>query len=384
MKIFHTADWHVGKMLMGKRLIDDQKEVLDKLIEKVRQEDPDVVIIAGDIYDKSIPPIEAISLLNQTLYKMVLELDKKVIMVSGNHDSPDRLSFGSDILSSKGLHIVSSLEGITEPIVMTDEFGPVNFYAVPYMTPMKGRSILKEEIESHDELVKSIMDRISEKMDKSERNVCVYHGFVVNEFEEVTESESERPLSIGGSDCVSAGYFEDFDYVALGHLHGPQKVKLDKIRYSGSLMKYSFSEQHQKKGVVEINLEDKGDVQIGFHEIYPERDMRVLEGNLEELLAQDATDDYILARLKMEAAVFAPKEKLDRVFCNLLRLEIVREISLQGERKSDIKSGFIRKDVIGLFRDFYEDVTNRQLSEEKAEKLASIVRGINLSGEEHE
>lgn len=388
MKIYHTGDWHIGKVFLHKSFIDEQREVIGKFLEKVESDMPDLVIIAGDIYDKSIPTVEAVGLLNETLSKLVMEHKRKVVIISGNHDSADRLSFGSEMLEDKGLHIVTDVVKSISPIELEDEHGKVNVYAVPYISPMKARAVFPgEEIKDHDDVARVVIGKICEKLDKSERNICIYHGFVTNSGERLQESESERPLSIGGSDEVSAEYFKDFDYVALGHLHGPQKVKTERIRYSGSLMKYSFSEQNHRKGITSVCLGEKqggsAEMSCNIEEIYPSRDMRIIEGSLEELLAENLSEaeseDYIMARIVADGELYSPKDKLDKVYKNILRIEIKRDATrLEGEKAEFSRANFREKSVLELFRDFYAEVTDMELEGSKEEKLASLLENMDM------
>lgn len=388
LKIYHTGDWHIGKVFLHKSFIDDQREVLGKFLEKVEAEMPELVIIAGDIYDKSIPTVEAVGLLNETLSKLVMEHRRKVVIISGNHDSADRLSFGSEMLEDNGLHIVTDIVKSLSPIELEDEHGKLNVYAVPYISPMKARAVFPgEEIKDHHDVARVVMGKIGEKLDKSERNICVYHGFVTNSGERLQESESERPLSIGGSDEVDVKHFKDFDYVALGHLHGPQKVKEERIRYSGSLMKYSFSEQNHRKGITSVCLGEKrggsAEMSWSIEEIYPSRDMRVIEGSLEDLLAEELSEseaeDYLMVRLIADGELYSPKDKLDEVYKNILRIEIKRESAqLEGEKAEASRTDYREKSVIELFRDFYVEVTDSELEDSKKEKLVLLLENMDM------
>lgn len=377
MKIFHTADWHIGKLLHKKNLIEDQKEILNKLVEDIDREKPDLLIVAGDLYDTSIPRIEAVELLNSTINE-IIKRKVNIIMISGNHDSPDRLSFGSEIFTRNGLYIVTDLRYIDNPIVLEDEIGKVNIYPFPFMTVARGRHEFDREdkdynIESYNDLAEVGINRVKKNMNLEERNICIYHGLVVNMGNNGNvESDSERPLSIGGTDFIDVDLFDDFDYTALGHLHGPQKVKKDNIRYSGSLMKYSFSEQYQKKGYLKIILNQKDDIKIEFKELYPKRDVRVIEGDMEEVLKLESSDDYIMVRLKVDDNVYEPKSRLNRVFENLLHLEIFREETVENNTNINIKEKLKKKDTIGLFKDFYEFSTNREFTEEKQKIVESL------------
>jgi DNA repair protein SbcD/Mre11 len=389
MKIFHTADWHIGKVFLNKSFIDEQREVIAKFIEKVKTESPDLIIIAGDVYDKSIPTIEAVDLLNETLKELVIEMEKKVIVVSGNHDSADRLSFGSEILKSNGLYIVTDAKTALKPIELEDEFGKVDVYALPYISPMKARAVFgSSEIKDHDDIARLQIKKIKQNWNENNRNICIYHGFITNGSLNIEESESERPLSIGGSDYVNVDYFTEFDYVAIGHLHGPQKVKEEFIRYSGSLMKYSFSEQHQKKGITKISLGKKADgftdIEYKLDELYPAKDMRVIEGTMEELLEEKADEklknDYLMIRIIHDGEIYAPKEKLDKKYPNILKIEVKRNrTGIESEK--NVSREISSKNIIELFAEFYETVTEEKISDEKQTKLISLIEDVKLEEE---
>ncbi len=418
MKIFHTADWHIGKLLHKENLIEEQKEVLDKFIEDIDREKPDVIIVAGDIYDTTIPRIEAIELLNNAINE-IISRNIKMIIISGNHDSSDRLSFGNELFTRNGLYMVTDFRYIKEPIVLEDEYGKVNFYPYPFMSIARGRNeVDNAEIDSFDKLAESLIEISNSNLNKEERNIAIYHGFIVNmssdnskdklneekselsdsanssyvdsdslsdgysegskkeQYKKAAEnlivSSSERPLSIGGTDYIDAKHFMDFDYTALGHLHGPQKVKSENIMYSGSLMKYSFSEQNQKKGYIEIVMREKGNTEIVLREIYPSKDVKIIEGTMEELLKYNPTDDYIMVRLMVKGEVYEPKARLNKVFENLLHLEIVREETIEGSYSKEIKDKLKRKDIIGLFKDFYEYSTNKEFTDDKREIIENL------------
>lgn len=422
MKIFHTADWHIGKLLHKENLIEEQREVLTQFIEHIDREKPDVIIVAGDIYDTTIPRIEAIELLNKVINE-IISRNIKMIIISGNHDSSDRLSFGNELFTRNGLYMVTDFRYIKDPIVLEDEYGKVNFYPYPYMSIARGRNEIEKELEnenieefeeqkiservnnieesdniksfyeidSFDKLAKASIGLSEINMNKDERNIAIYHGFIVNlssdnmstgdsstgnltenETDQPVTSGSERPLSIGGTDYINADVFSNFDYTALGHLHGPQKVKTENIMYSGSLMKYSFSEQNQKKGYLEIVLREKGDMDISLREIYPNKDVRIIEGDMETLLNQPPSDDYIMIRLSVKGEVYEPKARLNKVFKNLLHLEIVREETLEGSQSREIKDKLKRKDIIGLFKDFYEYSTNKEFTDDKREIIENL------------
>ena len=251
MKFIHTSDWHIGKIVNQTYMTADQKFYLNKLQEFIAAEKPDALLIAGDVYDRAVPPVEAVEALDQFLSNIVLDLQVPVLIIAGNHDSPDRLNFGSGILEAKGLHIAGRFRKEIRKITLPDQHGPVHFFLVPYAPPVAVRDVLgREEIHDHDTAMRAIIESIHAVWDPTARNVLVTHGFVTGS-EAPELSDSEKPLSfaaaIGGVDNVDASLFAGFSYTALGHLHGPQKVGSDRIRYAGSMLKYSFSEATRKK-----------------------------------------------------------------------------------------------------------------------------------------
>jgi len=326
MKILQTGDWHLGKLVHGIHMTEDQRHILKQLISFIEEENPDVLIITGDIYDRSIPPVEAVELLDETLTRIVVDLKVKVIIIAGNHDSPDRLAFGSTLLEKQGLFIVGSLQTFIEPIIIMDDYGEVAFYPIPYSEPVMAKHIFGDDgIANHDDAMKSVLSRIKGTMDPLKRNVVIAHGFVMGT-ETLETSESERPLSIGGSEYISASHFEGFDYVALGHLHRPQKVMRETIRYAGSLLKYSFSEAAQRKAITVVELNHKNSFNYREVTFTPIKDMRILTGQLEDLMSPSvyslaSTQDYIMAVLTDRGELMDPMSQLRTVYPNVLRLE---------------------------------------------------------------
>ncbi len=363
MKILHTGDWHIGKLVHGLHMTEDQGYLLKELTTLLQTEKVDVLIIAGDVYDRSIPPTEAVELLDEVLSTIVLDLGIKVIAISGNHDSPDRLEFGSKLLRDRGLHIAGKLQPSVEPVVLEDPYGEVRFYPIPFCEPAVVKALYKmDSVSNHDAAMKTVLAPITETLDPGVRNVCISHGFVVGT-EEPETSESERPLSIGGSEYVSAEYYQAFDYVALGHLHRPQRVSKDGIRYAGSLLKYSFSEAKQKKSVTLIELKEKGKMTIEEKVLKPRRDLRVIEGDLEDLMNREVyslenTEDYIHAVLTDKGTLYEPMNKLRSVYPNILQLERVRMELLEtgGDQVVEMKG----KNPTELFLEFYRKVTGEE------------------------
>ena len=260
MKILHTSDWHIGRTLNEKSLLEDQEAVLTQLLAWFDRERPDILLVAGDIYDRSVPSKEALGLVDTVLSEIILNLKIPVLLIGGNHDGRERLAMNGGILEKQGLHIAGNYLPGQEPVILNDEWGEVCFWTVPFIKPVEYRSLMKlEKTISYDEMYRKITDEITERMDMSRRNVLVSHGLILGNMADIqTIDDSVRPIEIGGIEYACAEHFEAFDYVALGHLHRPQKVLWDKVRYSGSLLKYSFSEWNQKKSVTLVELGEKG------------------------------------------------------------------------------------------------------------------------------
>ena len=367
----------MGKVVHGTHMTKDQEIVLEQLIAYMEEEQPDVLLISGDIYDRSIPPTEAVELLDDVLSKIVIAHQTKVIMIAGNHDSPDRLGFASKILQDQGLYIRGNLDHKFAPIVLEDEFGKVNFYPIPYVEPAIARAFFEDkEIRDHDAAMGRIIQEIEIKLNPSERNVCLAHGYIMGG-EVLETSDSERRLSIGGSECVSVDYFRKFNYTALGHLHRPQKVKVDHIRYAGSLLKYSFSEARQKKSVTMIEMDGEGLVAINQHEFAPLHDMRIIKGELEKLLdpaifSAAPVDDYVMAVLTDRGELIDPIGKLRGVYPNVLRIQREAFDREAGEEKTAASHKFLEKNPLDLFGEFYENAAGEDFDEDKRIEMKAI------------
>lgn len=374
MKFIHTADWHLGKLVHGIYMTEDQREVLQQFVNLVEAEQPDAVVIAGDLYDRSIPPTEAVELLNDILYKINVELKTPIIAIAGNHDSAERLSFGSSWYEKNQLYLTGKLTANILPVTIQG----VHFYPVPYAEPGTVRHLLQDDsIHSHQDAMKAIVKKIEDEMNPNEPNVLVGHAFVLGG----KETDSERTLSVGGSGCVSADLFSSFSYTALGHLHSPDALKHDVVHYSGSLLKYSFSEVKQKKSVSIVEMEMDGSFTVRYHSLKPKRDMRELEGTLEQLLhpqfyEQQKTDDYIKVTLMDEGALIDPMNKLRQVYPNVLHLERKRDL-VDIKKRSEIQSvRDEKKSEIERFEQFYEQITTATFDAEKRSLMTDIINDV--------
>lgn len=397
MKVIHTSDWHIGKIVNEFSMIEDQKHILNELIKLIDEENADVLMIAGDIYDRSIPPVEAVELLNETLSKLVIDRNVTVLAISGNHDSGERLSFGSKILEKQGLYIAGSDEEVYKKVVLNENNKNINFYLVPYKDPALTKKLLNnKEIRNHNDAMIAVIDKINEELNNEEVNILIAHGYVTMKREEAIDgnnhsyevaeletSESERPLSIGGTDLIDGNIFKDFDYVALGHLHGRQRIGSDNMRYSGSLLKYSFSEVKQKKSVPVLNIEDKK-IDIDLKDLKPIRDLRIIKGNIEDLIEEgrnieDGKEDYIQAILTDDGELMNPMEKLRAVYKNTMLITRERKKASPEESKS-LKGEIRKKSKLDLFKDFYEAYGNSDYNDKKESVLVDTINEV-LKGE---
>lgn len=395
MKIIHTGDWHIGKIVNEFSMIDDQRYILNELIKLINLEKPDVLIIAGDIYDRSIPPVEAVDLLNEVFSKILIDNKVKIVAISGNHDSGERVSFGSKILEKEGLYIQGIIEDEIKSITIDDEEGSVNFYMIPYVDPaILRRKFNNPEIRNHNDAMKELINRIKPSLNEGERNIVVTHGYVtykrkdamdkdvenLYELAELEVSDSERPLSIGGTDLIDSDNFDCFDYVALGHLHGRQKVGREEIRYSGSLMKYSFSEINHKKGVVIIEIDGNKNINIRQEELSPKRNMRIIKGPLDELIKAGLEDcsnreDYIQAILTDEGEIIDPIGKLRSAYPNIMILKREEKKNI-GTSLTAASKGYKSKSELELFEEYYDRLGSGEFTEEKKEVIRNVINEV--------
>lgn len=372
MKLFHTADWHLGKLVQGVYMTEDQAYVLEQFIEDVKQEQPDAVIIAGDLYDRAIPPTEAVELLNDILERLVLELHVPVLAIAGNHDSPDRIDFAVKLMERNGLYLSGQLRYPIEPIVLHDDAGEVHFYLIPYADPSIVRHVLgQEHIRSHQDAMEAIVAHIVENWDASARHVLVAHAFVTPYGEaEQNTSDSERPLSIGGAEYVSAELLKAFDYVALGHLHQAHHVGIEHIRYAGSPLKYSISEEKHHKGYLVVELGSDG-VDVRKTDLTARRDMRRVVGIMADIERHPRNEDYVYVTLTDENPVLFPMEKIRAVYPNAMHVERIAGQSKAARQDAEQPAPAIVKQELKpleLFRAFYQEVRGAELSSDK-EKL---------------
>lgn len=374
MKIFHTADWHLGKLVQGVYMTEDQRFILQAFIEDIKKESPDAVIIAGDLYDRAIPPTEAVGLLNEVLQEIVIDLQTPVIAIAGNHDSPSRLHFGSSFMKERGLYITGELSADLQPVVLKDEFGEVHFHLIPYADPSIVRSLFADDsISSHQQAMQKVIDHLRVSMDPNARHIFVGHAFVtpIGEKEENT-SDAERPLSIGGAEYVSSNLFEPFHYTALGHLHRAHFVGNETIRYSGSPLKYSISEENHQKGYLIINLQKDGKADVEKRLLTPRHDVRTVEGTMEELLAHEPNEDYVFVKLLDTVPIIQPMEKIRSVYPNAMHIErkLLTSSSEGLSAAVDIEK---REDDREMFLSFYKELQGEEADVETVKLFEEVL-----------
>lgn len=378
MKFIHTSDWHIGRQFHNVSLLEDQKHILGQIVDYLKEHEVDALVIAGDIYDRSIPPSAAVELLDELLHHICMDLQVPIVLIPGNHDSAERVRFGARQLSQAGLHILGSLSGITQPVVLQGPHGEVHFHGIPYNDPEHVRSVFAaeleksgEEIRNHEQAHAWLVNRIHAARSQQHPCVLVSHCFVDGS----EESESERPLSVGGADRVSWLPLADFDYVALGHLHSPQHQGTEHIRYSGSIMKYSFSEEKQRKGVTLVEMDAQRNVKTRHLPLKPLRDLRILEGMLDDILAQGRTDpykdDYLMVRLLDTTAIMETMAKLRDVYPNVLHIEKPGLMANGGVLVLNREK--LKRSELDIFADFYSEMRGEALSEEQRTVLGEVI-----------
>jgi exonuclease SbcD len=302
-----------------------------------------------------------------------MDLNIPIILIPGNHDSAERVRFGAKQMKESGLHIIGNLNGVLEPAVIEIKGVEVAFYGIPYCEPLMVRDTFDVDVKSYDDAHSYLVDEIKNVMSDKQVNVLISHCFI----DGASESDSERPLQIGGADRVSYQPCVDFDYVALGHLHSPQYKGEKHIRYSGSIMKYSFSEQNQKKGVTLVEVDQTGLVEQTHLTLKPLRDMRVIDGELSSILEQGKVDpnneDYLLVRLTDKHAILDPMGKLRSVYPNVLHLE---KPGMLETNTTKLKQDLLKQGELAMFKDFYSQIAGQQMTEEQDDLVCELINGL--------
>jgi DNA repair protein SbcD/Mre11 len=378
MKFFHTADWHLGKLVQGVYMTEDQRYILQDFIRAIEVEKPDAVIIAGDLYDRGVPPTEAVNLLDEVLETIVLKLKTPVLAIAGNHDSPSRLHFASKIMKANCCHIIGQISKTLEPIVLKDEYGEVHFHLVPYADPSVVRNVFgDEEVRTHNDAMKKIIDEITVNMNPNARHVFVGHAFVTPRGEQQENtSDSERPLAIGGAEHVDASHFSKFHYTALGHLHQAHFVMNKTVQYAGSPLKYSISEESHKKGYYIVELDAEGNMTIEKRLLNPLRDMRTVEATMDELLTHPINEDYVFVRLLDATPVLFPMEKVRSVYPNAMHVERNIQVAFIKDGETGERVARHKMDDLCLFRAFYQEVKQTAVTVETEAIFIDVLKDL--------
>lgn len=377
MKILHLADLHLGKRVNEMSMIEDQKYILDQIITLIKEESVEIVLLCGDIYDKSIPTIEAIHLLDEFLDQLS-KMAIKVLMISGNHDSIDRLSFGKSLFTRSNLYIASQFENEIEKITVKENGITVNFYMLPFVKSAYISHIFQLQTDSYEECFRYLIEHT--KIDEEETNILLSHQFVTANKKNPELSDSETS-SLGGIDNIDFHIFDSFDYVALGHIHKPQAMGREMVRYAGSILKYSFSEIHMDKKATILTIDAKKEISLSFHPLKPLRDMREIECSLEELLKKQCEignqEDYMHVILTDEEQILDAIGKVRTIYPNVM------QISFKNRRHmKQLESAQIKEDQISdqspaeLFEQFYKMQNHIDLDEKRLQLVLSVFEEV--------
>jgi exonuclease SbcD len=375
VRLLHTADWHLGRLFHGLHLTRDQEHVLDQLVQLARETRPHAILIAGDVYDRAVPPPDAVHLLDDVLTRLVLELRLPVVMIAGNHDSGERLGFGARLLAERGLHIIGGVDWPPRPVELADDDGVVEVFALPYAEPSALRAARGGDATDQDgDALPAWTGAARAARTPHRRALLVAHAFVGGG--EV--SESERPLSVGGADAVAPHAFFGFSYVALGHLHRPQTLGRSAIRYAGSLLKYSFSEAQHEKSVSLVEIDARGACRVEPIALSPRRDVRVLRGSMAEITGTAPADasrqDYVRVELTDRAPILDAMGRLREAYPNCLQVD--RSAFFAGLREADGERPAIdhrRQSEVELFRSFFSQTAGEAPSDAEVAAFAAAV-----------
>ena len=374
MKFVHLSDLHIGKRVNEYSMLEDQQYILAQILDVIDEVKAEAVIIAGDVYDKSVPPTDAVEMFDDFLVKLA-ERKLPTFVISGNHDSPERIAFGGRLMAESRIYMSPVYNGKTEPVALCDEFGEINVYMLPFVKPANVRRFYPDaEISSYTDAIKVAIENMN--IDTSKRNVLVTHQFVTGA--DRTESED---ISVGGTDNVDVTVFEDFDYVALGHIHRAQKCSKETVRYSGTPLKYSFSEANDKKSVTVVDINEKGNTDIDFVELTPLRDMKEIKGTYAEIMQKSFYEgttfdrDYMHITLTDEDDIPDAVGKLRTVYHNLMKLDYDNKRTRQN---AVIESDFDaeNKTPLELFEELYVLQNNVEMSDKQKEYLQELIEKI--------
>jgi len=375
MKLFHLSDLHLGKRVNEFSMLPDQAHILEQILQLAAEEQPTAVLIAGDIYDKTVPPAEAVQLFDDFLCRLVA-LGIQAFIISGNHDSAERIAFGGRLMKQSGVHVSPVYDGTASPITLTDEHGPVDFYLLPFIKPAHVRRYYPEaEIASYTDALRVAIEAMN--IDPTHRNVLVCHQFITG-----AETSDSEERSVGGLDNIDGSIFADFDYVALGHIHKPQKISRDTMRYAGSPLKYSFSEISHKKSLCIAELKEKGNISIRTIPLEFLHDVRDVRGTLAELMAMDYSEDYVRVTVTDELPPPDARVTVSTVFPNMMLFGVSN--SKTGDDIAYTEADTVEnKSVTELFEDFFRIQNNNvPPSDALMDILAEVLTELKEAGYE--
>lgn len=373
MKFIHLSDLHLGKRVNEFSMLPDQTFILRRILKIIDDERPDAVFIAGDIYDKTVPPTEAVKMFDDLLVDLARR-KRQVFIISGNHDSPERIAFGGRLMDASGIHLSPVYDGNVQPIALMDAYGECRVYMLPFVKPVHVRNAFQdEEITSCTDALRVAVRHMN--VDPSVRNVLIAHQFVIG-----GEHCDSEDVSVGGADGVDASVFEPFDYVALGHLHGPQYIGSRRIRYCGTPLKYSFSEKDHQKSVTVVEMAEKGSLTVREIPLTPERDLREIRGTYDELMLRENyvdthRDDYLRVILTDEEDVPNAMARLRTVYPNIMKLDYDNTRTRTSPSIAQVET-LEKKSEMELFGEFYEQQNGRALSDEQRALAASLFERI--------
>ena len=379
MKLIHLSDLHLGKRVNEFSMLEDQAFILKQILEIADREKPDGVLLAGDLYDKPVPPAEAVGLLDWFLTELSAR-KIAVFAISGNHDSAERIAFGSRLMGDRGVFLSPVYDGTVEKVEMQDEYGTVCVYLLPFLKPAVVRSVWKhkaDQIRTYDDALRMVVSSIPS--DPSQRNLLVSHQFVTG----ASRCESEE-IFVGGLDNIDVSMFDAFDYVALGHIHSPQHIGRETVRYCGTPLKYSFSEAGQQKSITVVELKEMGDISISTIPLRPLRDLRKIKGTYLEVTARDFyagtnTSDYLQITLTDEEDIPDGLQKLRIIYPNLMRLEYDNRRTRENQEILQVQA-MEEKSELELFEEFYELQNNQPMSQEQRDFSRELIQKLKEEG----
>lgn len=381
MRIVHTADWHIGKILNDYSLLEDQRQWFTHFADKLSELKADALIVAGDLYDRSIPSADAVNLLNEILCDIVLDRKIPTFLIAGNHDSRDRLAFGSELLEQSGLYIAGHIEREIKQVSLSKDNLTVHFWLMPYFEPHNIKSLYPDEtIKTQSDATRLYTTAMLSKLQPKEINILVAHGLFA-----CIGTSSDNDSSVGGSEIADASPFETFDYVALGHLHSHRTAGNDHMVYAGSPLKYSIDEAKQKKSFTILDINGKNSIVYHTDSLPPLRDLRILTGTFEELSERESqknTEDYVFANLTDDTVVLNAISRLKAIYPNIIGLRYTNLRNIEADKLVKSQSAIAQMSELELFSDFYSNVADISLKEWERKYVSTVFH--QLKGEQND